>query len=117
MFERAGKVAAITGAGSGIGQAIAIQFAKQGARIAVLEISQTAAQTTVDQIKAVGGDATALLCDVSNAASVATAFAALDAAYGRLNILVNNAGISHIGTVETTTEADFERVFQVRSEE
>jgi NAD(P)-dependent dehydrogenase (short-subunit alcohol dehydrogenase family) len=57
--------------------------------------------------------ATAFLCDVSNSSSVDAAFAALDAAYGRLNILVNNAGISHIGTVQTTTEADFERVFQV----
>ena len=113
MFELTGKVAAITGAGSGIGQAIAIQFARQGARIAVLEIGEAAAQSTVNQIKQAGGDATAFLCDVSNHASVAAAFAALDSAYGRLNILVNNAGIAHIGTVETTTEADFERVFQV----
>jgi NAD(P)-dependent dehydrogenase (short-subunit alcohol dehydrogenase family) len=113
MFELTNKVAAITGAGSGIGQAMAIQFARQGARVAVLEISPSAAQSTVDQIQAAGGDAAAFLCDVANAASVAAAFTALDAAYGGLNILVNNAGISHIGTVETTTEADFERVFQV----
>ncbi len=113
MFDLTGKVAAITGAGSGIGQAIALEFAEQGARIAVLEISESAAAGTVEQIKSAGGDATAFLCDVANHASVTAAFAALDAAYGRLNILVNNAGISHIGTVESTTEADFDRVFSV----
>ncbi len=113
MFELTGKVAAITGAGSGIGQAIALQFAAQGARVAVLEISAAASGATVEQVRAAGGDASAFFCDVSHAASVQSAFQAIQAAFGRLDILVNNAGIAHIGTVETTAEADFERIFQV----
>src|SRR5436190_1479002 len=113
MFQLTGKVAAITGAGSGIGHAMALQFAKQGAHVAVLEISDAAAHATVDQVRAAGGDSAAFACDVASAASVRNVFQVLDKTYGRLDILVNNAGISHIGNVETTSEQDFDRVFQV----
>ncbi len=113
MFELTGKVTAITGAGSGIGQAIAQQFAKVGARVAVLEISADAARATVDQVQAAGGEARAFSCDVSDAGSVKLAFENIESIYGRLDILVNNAGIAHIGTVENTTEADFDRIFAV----
>ncbi len=98
MFELTGKIAAITGAGSGIGQAIALLFAGSGARVAVLERNDAAADGTVTQIRAGGFEATAFPCDVSNAAGVAKAFAAVDKKYGGLDILVNNAGIAHIGT-------------------
>ena len=113
MFELTNKIAAITGAGSGIGQAMAFQFADQGAHVAVLEISDAAARATVDRIRASGGSASGHQCDVSSASNVRSVFQTLDSAYKRLDILVNNAGISHIGTVESTTEADFERIFQV----
>src|SRR5450755_179735 len=113
MFELTDKIAAITGAGSGIGQAMAVQFAKAGAKVAVLDISAAAAHATVEQVLTAGGHAAAFSCDVSNAASVQAAFAEVDAKYGRLDILVNNAGIAHIGTVESTTEADLDRIYAV----
>ena len=113
MFQLTGKIAAITGAGSGIGQAIALVFARNGARVAVLEINEEAARSTVEQIQAAGGEAAAFSCDVSNAARVRDAFQAVDAKFGRLDILVNNAGIAHIGTVESTTEKDLDRIYQV----
>jgi 2-keto-3-deoxy-L-fuconate dehydrogenase len=77
-----------------------------------VDIDDKIARATVEEIKAAGGSASAHACDVSNQKSVEDLFRKL-AAEGPLNILVNNAGISHIGTVESTTEADFDRVFQV----
>jgi len=113
MFRLDGKTAVITGAGSGIGRAIGTTFARQGASVFVLERDEQAAGETVDGIRAAGGVATAVSCDVSNAASVAAAFDRVDREAGRLDILVNNAGIAHIGTVETTTEADLDRIYAV----
>jgi 2-keto-3-deoxy-L-fuconate dehydrogenase len=113
MFRLDGKVAVVTGAGSGIGQAIAATFAAQGARVAVLERDAGAAAQTVERICGRGGAALAVVCDVSDAVSVAAAFARVDADAGRLDILVNNAGIAHIGTVESTTETDLDRVYAV----
>jgi NAD(P)-dependent dehydrogenase (short-subunit alcohol dehydrogenase family) len=113
MFRLDAKVAVVTGAGSGIGAAIATLFARQGARVFVLELNEAGGAQTVDAIRAAGGDAAVVACDVSSAASVATAFDAVAGAAGRLDILVNNAGIAHIGTVETTTEADLDRIYAV----
>ncbi len=113
MFRLDHKIAVVTGAGSGIGRAIAITFASRGARVLVLEREMSAAVATVDQIRAAGGAADAILCDVASAASVTAAFDQIDAAAGRLDILVNNAGIAHIGTVANTTEADFDRIYAV----
>ncbi|MBI1814938.1 MAG: SDR family oxidoreductase [Deltaproteobacteria bacterium] len=113
MFRLDSKIAVVTGAGSGIGRAIAITFAKQGARVFVLDREMSAAAATVEQIRAAGGAADVILCDVTGAASVIAAFDQIDAAAGRLDILVNNAGIAHIGTVATTTEADFDRIYAV----
>ena len=113
MFRLDGKVAAVTGAGSGIGAAIAETFARQGARVFVLEMDGGAGAATATRITAAGGAADAVRCDVSDAVSVTTAFDAVEKAAGRLDILVNNAGIAHIGTVETTTEADLDRIYAV----
>ena len=110
MFRLDDKVAAVTGAGSGIGRAIGRLFAGQGARVVALDLSEEAAAETA---RSSDGRMEALACDVSDARSVQAAFARIEERHGRLDLLVNNAGVPHVGTVETTQEADFERVFQV----
>jgi len=113
LFRLDGKTAAITGAGSGIGASIAGLFARAGARVAVLEIDAAGARETVERIRAERGEAEAFACDVSDAEQVERAFDALAQRFGGLHVLVNNAGIAHVGSVATTSEADFERLFQV----
>jgi NAD(P)-dependent dehydrogenase (short-subunit alcohol dehydrogenase family) len=107
-----GKVAVVTGGGSGIGQAIALKFAAYGAAVRVLDVSLSDAEGTCQQITEAGGKAAAFASDVTDQKQVKDTFATL-AAQGPLSILVNNAGISHIGTVESTSEEDFDRVFRV----
>src|SRR5262245_33966052 len=113
MFRLDGKNAIVTGAGSGIGRAIAKTFAAQGARVFVLERDERSGGETVDSIRAAGGSASVVACDVADVASVERAFARVDAEAKRLDILINNAGVASIGTVESTTEADFDRVYSV----
>ncbi len=112
MFELTGKTAAITGAGSGIGAAIARVFASRGAHVHALDVDAGRAEQIVAEIRKAGGHAQASGCDVSDAGGVTSTFDAL-AASGRVDILVNNAGIAHVGTVENTSEADFDRVYRV----
>jgi 2-keto-3-deoxy-L-fuconate dehydrogenase len=109
MFSLTGKKAVITGGGSGIGRAIALLFARQGAEVHIIELSAEAAEPTVADIRQEGGRAQAHAADVSQQAQVLAVFEAI----GPLDILVNNAGIAHVGTVETTSEADFDRVYSV----
>ncbi|HEX3820521.1 MAG TPA: SDR family oxidoreductase [Candidatus Sulfotelmatobacter sp.] len=111
-FRLDGKVAAITGGGSGIGRAIALRFAAHGAAIRILDLQEESAEATCRQISANGGNASAHRCDVADQTQVETLFAGL---FGRerIHILVNNAGISHIGTVESTTEEDLDRLLHV----
>ena len=113
MFRLDGKVAAVTGAGSGIGEAIAVLFAQQGAFVQALDLDQAAAGRTADKIRTAGGRTGACRVDVGDAGSVAAVFDAMVVDHEKIDILVNNAGIAHVGTVETTTEADFDRVFRV----
>jgi len=113
MFQLHGRIAVVTGGGSGIGAAIATLFAKQGASVAVLDRNDAAAQTMAGAIRDAGGHANALPCDVSDIASVADAFGRLDAAHGRVDILVNNAGIAHVGTIEQTSPEDLDRLYSV----
>jgi NAD(P)-dependent dehydrogenase (short-subunit alcohol dehydrogenase family) len=102
----------ITGAGSGIGQAIALKFAAYGAGIRILDVNQEGASVTSEQIRKNGGDTSILVCDVTDQSQVKTTFAEL-VGKERIHILVNNAGVSHIGSVESTTEADFDRLVRV----
>lgn len=109
MFSLKGKSAVITGGGSGIGKAISLCFAKQGAAVHIIELNADGASETVQEIKAAGGSATAYGCDVSSQDRVMETFNQI----GRVDILVNNAGIAHIGKADTTSEEDFVRVFNV----
>src|SRR5690606_33755505 len=104
-----GKIAVVTGAGAGIGRAISLRLAGEGAQVLALDFNATAAQAMVDEIHAAGGQAEAVLCDVPDLESVR---AALESR-ARLDILVNNAGIAHIGTVEQTTPEDLDRIYRV----
>jgi 2-keto-3-deoxy-L-fuconate dehydrogenase len=113
MFSLQGKTAVITGAGSGIGQAIALLFAKQGARVVVLDISETANKEVATQIAALGAAPFVFSCNVADARSVQSTFEAIDASSGRIDVLVNNAGIAHVGNLESTDEAAFDRVYGV----
>jgi NAD(P)-dependent dehydrogenase (short-subunit alcohol dehydrogenase family) len=109
IFELRGKSALVTGAGSGIGAAIAETFARAGAHVFVSDVKIDAAAETVKTIADGGGSARALLLDVRDEeACLATARAT-----GVVDVLVNNAGIGHVGTALTTTGADLDRLFAV----
>ena len=106
-----GRNAIVTGGGSGIGQAIARLLGLRGARVGILDLAP--ADETVQSIIAAGGVASYVPCDVSRQAEVARAFAEVRERHGPLDILVNSAGVAHVGTIEQTTEADFDRVYAV----
>jgi NAD(P)-dependent dehydrogenase (short-subunit alcohol dehydrogenase family) len=109
MFRLDGKVAAITGGGSGIGCAVAKLFAKQGATVHIIDLSEQNAQQVLTEVESEGGNGFTHTCDVSNQQKVIEVFAKI----AELNILVNNAGIAHVGTVVNTTEEDFDRIYRV----
>lgn len=112
LFSLQDKKALVTGGGSGIGRAIAEVFAQQGAVVGILDLNEDAAASAVDAIKNAGGVASFLKCDVTDAANVQAQFNAF-CTDGRLDILANSAGIAHIGNLENTAEADFDRLFKV----
>ena len=111
-FRLDGKTAVVTGGGSGIGRAVALKFAAAGADVRILEINEKSGSAVADEIAASGGSASFHSCDVTDQAAVSELLSHI-ARRGRIHILVNNAGISHVGSVETTTEEDFDRVLRV----
>ncbi len=115
MFRLEHKAALVTGAGSGIGAAIARQFAAQGAKVAVLDLQPAAAEQVAAEIQVDGGEALAVTVDIADEAQVDAAFSSIVAKWGRLDIAVNNAGISHVGNILETSLEDWERVMRVNA--
>lgn len=111
-FDISGKNAVVTGGGSGIGKAIAIKLAQHGARVNIFEVNMEAAKAVCEEITSEGGKAHFHPCNVADAESVASAFEKA-VAEQPLDILINNAGIAHVGNVLNTAEEDFDRVYQV----
>jgi 2-keto-3-deoxy-L-fuconate dehydrogenase len=109
MFSLKNKKAVITGGGSGIGRAISILFARQGAIVHIIELTEASAADTVAAITAEGNTVFSHACNVANQQEVLAVFEKI----GQLDILVNNAGIAHVGKADTTSEADFDRIITV----
>ena len=103
------KVAIITGAGSGIGRAIAAELARQDHDIIIVEVDEAAGEESAASIREAGGSARLVPCDISNTDSVREAFEQI----GPLDILINNAGIASVGNVEACTPEELDRIYQV----
>lgn len=111
-FNLKGKNVIITGGGSGIGQAISTTFAAQGANVHILELNADNAENTVGLIKEQGGSAKAYNCNVVDQKQVIDVINNITSKQ-EIHILINNAGIAHVGNIEKTAETDFDRVYDV----
>lgn len=108
-----GKVALVTGAARGIGRGIAIRFAVEGAQVGIMDLQAAACQAVVDEISEAGGRALEIQADVSQPTQVAAALAKLEARFGAVTILVNNAAVMPAGAIHETAIADFDRCLAV----
>jgi NAD(P)-dependent dehydrogenase (short-subunit alcohol dehydrogenase family) len=113
MFSFEGKNALIMGAGHNIGRAIALEFARRGARVAVADVDKTGADETAGLIATAGGEATGIQCDVTNDESVAGAIDEAERFLGAIDVLMNNAGILHSANPEDFPVAEWQRMFNV----
>ncbi len=104
-----GKHTIITGAGSGIGRAIALRFAHEGAVAHILDVNESDTEETANSIREAGGKCQTWTCDVSQFESVQSVFSKIK----RVDILINNAGIASIGNVEATTPEEMDRIYAV----
>jgi 2-keto-3-deoxy-L-fuconate dehydrogenase len=113
LFNLSNKIAVVTGGGSGIGLSIAKLFAQQGAEVFILELNKEAAEEAVKTIGSPRGKVYAIACNVSDQKEVAGVFSSIIKEKTKIDILVNCAGIAHVGNLENTSEADFDKVFSV----
>jgi NAD(P)-dependent dehydrogenase (short-subunit alcohol dehydrogenase family) len=113
VLRLSGKVAFITGGGTGIGRACAMLFAKEGARIAIGGRRREPLDETVREISKLGAEAMAITCDVTERKPVEAAIAAVVERFGRLDVLVNNAGTAIVATVDETSDQDWSRILAV----
>ncbi|HKV27547.1 MAG TPA: SDR family NAD(P)-dependent oxidoreductase [Candidatus Acidoferrales bacterium] len=113
MQRVSGKVAIITGGGTGIGRACALALAREGAKVALLARRREKLEAVAREIIAAGGEGLALECDVTDKVSVERAVRAVEERFRKLNVVINNAGTVHVGTVEETPNDDWDRVISV----
>lgn len=113
MFSLIGKTAFVTGAASGIGEAIAYVLAEAGALVVVADRNREDGDRVAQRCSAEGGRARFLALDVTDEAGCAAAAEEVRREHGALHILVNNAGIGHVGTIEATTGSDLDRLYAV----
>jgi len=112
MSDLQGKIAVVTGGGSGIGRSISELFAARGASVRILDSDISAAELVAENVRGRGQLATALQCDVASQSSVLGVFEYLFRS-GGIDVLVNNAGVSHVGNLEQTADDDLDRIFRV----
>ena len=108
-----GRIALVTGAGSGIGRAIVTLFAAEGAHVYVTDVDGTAAEAVAAEIGKAGGSAAAIVADVSRGQDVTAMFRSVGTAHGRLDVLVNNAGLNVRGDFRHLSDADWVRIREV----
>jgi 2-keto-3-deoxy-L-fuconate dehydrogenase len=113
MFDLTGKTALVTGAASGIGEAIAFTLAKAGAFVYVADIDEENGKRVSDQIENDGCRAVFLKLNVAENDECLNAAKVVDENHGKLDVLINNAGIGCVGTIEQTTVEDFDRLYAV----
>ena len=112
-MEHANHTAVITGAGAGIGEAIARALAAEGAMVVVADVKVEAAETVAKSIRDAGGNAEAMLTDVTDRASVEAMARHAETAHGGIDILVNNAGVQHVAPLIEFLESDWRRLIDV----
>lgn len=112
MTRLKGKTAIITGGGTGIGRAIALAYAREGARVAVLGRRRDYLEEVVKNVSQGGGAGKAIVCDVTRSEQIRDAVTEIDSAFGPVNVLVNNAGALNVSTVESISEQDWDRVLE-----